>query len=229
MPKSAAWIYAVRVGRCQGLFATWAMASAHVNGYARAEYKKFSNLAEARAWLGDPEAKLQGGTATAHSLARAKAPAPAIPADGMLTIHTDGSALGNGTADARAGIGVYYGPLDARNVSRRLDPAQYRQTNQVSEIVAALTALEQTPKDTPVRIVTDSIYVVKAVNEWRVGWKARNWQVNLVNMQWLRPLSDAVDARPAGTTVFQWTQGHAGNPGNEAADALADAGALSDV
>ena len=31
-----------------------------------------------------------------------------------LRIHTDGSSLGNGTADAFAGVGVYFGPGDER-------------------------------------------------------------------------------------------------------------------
>lgn len=33
---------------------------------------------------------------------------------GMLIIHTDGSSLANGTAGARAGVGVYFGPRDPR-------------------------------------------------------------------------------------------------------------------
>ncbi len=32
----------------------------------------------------------------------------------MLIIHTDGSSLANGTAGARAGVGVYFGPGDPR-------------------------------------------------------------------------------------------------------------------
>lgn len=42
-------------------------------------------------------------------------PLPAGPApSGMLRIHTDGSALNNGGAEAFAGVGVYFGPGDKR-------------------------------------------------------------------------------------------------------------------
>ena len=36
--------------------------------------------------------------------------------DGMLRIYTDGSSVGNGTAGAIAGVGVYFGPYDKRFV-----------------------------------------------------------------------------------------------------------------
>jgi len=43
---------------------------------------------------------------------QAVAPSP----DSMLRIHTDGSSLRNGKAGAMAGVGVYFGPLDERQV-----------------------------------------------------------------------------------------------------------------
>lgn len=46
---------------------------------------------------------------------QATKPHPAGPApSGMLRIHTDGSALNNGGAEAYAGVGVYFGPGDKR-------------------------------------------------------------------------------------------------------------------
>ena len=50
---------------------------------------------------------------------QATKPHPAGTAQsGQLRIHTDGSALGNGTIGAFAGIGVYFGPGDKRWASR---------------------------------------------------------------------------------------------------------------
>ena len=84
------------------------------------------------------------------------------------------------------------------------------------------------PRDTPLRIVTDSRHVVDGMNEWRAAWKRKRWQgFKLVNLPEFRALSDAVDARTA-STVFQWIKGHRGHAGNEAADALAGAGAEKD-
>ena len=46
------------------------------------------------------------------TLPRAKSPAE----DGMVKIWTDGSSRGNGTKNAMAGVGVYFGPGDKRRV-----------------------------------------------------------------------------------------------------------------
>ncbi|OJJ89423.1 RNA-DNA hybrid ribonuclease [Aspergillus glaucus CBS 516.65] len=55
---------------------------------------------------------------------------------GMLRIYTDGSSLANGRAVASAGVGVYFGPGDSRNVSEPLKGN--RQTNQRAELTAIL-------------------------------------------------------------------------------------------
>ena len=44
---------------------------------------------------------------------QAIAPSP----DSMLRVHTDGSSLGNGKIGALSGVGVYFGPMDERQVS----------------------------------------------------------------------------------------------------------------
>ena len=43
---------------------------------------------------------------------------------GPIRIHTDGSSLGNGQTGAIAGVGVYFGPLDKRQVSSSLEKYQ---------------------------------------------------------------------------------------------------------
>ncbi|KAF9780845.1 hypothetical protein BJ322DRAFT_1011739, partial [Thelephora terrestris] len=55
-----------------------------------------------------------------------------------LTVYTDGSCIGNGTAEARAGSGVWYAPQDPRNASIRV-PGK-AQSNQVGELLAILHA-----------------------------------------------------------------------------------------
>lgn len=158
--------------------------------------------------------------------ARASLAAPLRP--GTLVVYTDGACLGNGTQGARAGVGVWFGPGDARNLAQRV-AAAHRQTNQTAEVLAALAALRALARDTPVCVCTDSTYVVRAMNEWRHAWNRRGpaaWD-KLKNRNVLRALSDAVDERTADT-LFQYVPGHAGVPGNEEADALAQQGARLD-
>ena len=70
-------------------------------------------------------------SATCHSSKNDKNP---------LIIYTDGACQGNGTEDARAGVGVYYGKKDPRNISTSLQGK--RQTNNRAELTAIKLALE---------------------------------------------------------------------------------------
>ncbi|MFM2090880.1 MAG: ribonuclease, partial [Planctomycetota bacterium] len=65
-----------------------------------------------------------------------------------------------------------------------------------------------------------SQYVVKAMSEWIHGWKARGWRRKegpLLNVELLQAL-DEISARHR--VQWRWVKGHAGDPGNERADAL---------
>ncbi|KAE8365481.1 ribonuclease H-like domain-containing protein [Aspergillus caelatus] len=92
---------------------------------------------------------------------------------GMLRIYTDGSSLNNGRALASAGVGVYFGPGDNRNVSEPLKGS--RQTNQRAELTAILRALDIAPRHRDVTIFTDSQYAIKCVTVWYVKWQRNKW------------------------------------------------------
>ncbi|KAK8200628.1 hypothetical protein M8818_005942 [Zalaria obscura] len=165
------------------------------------------------------------------------------PADtGMLRIYTDGSALGNGGNGAIAGVGVYFGPNDSRNVSEPLKGE--RQTNQRAELTAILRALELAPRDRPVTIYSDSSYAIKCVTEWFQKWRSNGWLNSSKKPVENKDLIEKVLAlleererigRAAGDDVsegkgrsrvqFVWVKGHKDDPGNIAADGLAVAGA----
>ncbi|KAG9712724.1 hypothetical protein KCU75_g24689, partial [Aureobasidium melanogenum] len=93
--------------------------------------------------------------------------------DKPVIIYTDGSSLGNGAHGAVAGVGVYFGPKDKRNLSEPLSGT--RQTNQRAELTAIQRALEIAPRNRPVTIYTDSNYSIKCVTEWFVKWRANGW------------------------------------------------------
>ncbi|KAF9783300.1 hypothetical protein BJ322DRAFT_1069957 [Thelephora terrestris] len=57
-----------------------------------------------------------------------------------LVVYTDGSCINNGTDDAIAGSGVWYGPQDTRNLAIRV-PGK-KQSNQVGELLAIHTCEE---------------------------------------------------------------------------------------
>ena len=61
----------------------------------------------------------------------------------MIFVYTDGSCSNNGKKDAAAGIGVYFGPDDPRNVSRRVDGKQSNNTAELGALLVAYEALER--------------------------------------------------------------------------------------
>ena len=95
-------------------------------------------------------------------------------------------------------------------------------TNQRMEIEAALEAARAI--DGPLRIVSDSTYVVNCFRDrWWEGWLARNW-VNkakkpVANRDLWEPLIDLVRSR--GDITFEWVKGHSGDPMNDLVDRLA--------
>ena len=93
------------------------------------------------------------------------------------------------------------------------------------ELMAAIQALELLNRPCKVELHTDSQYVMKGIQEWIRGWKARGWKTadkSPVKNDDLWKRLDA--ARERHDVDWRWVKGHAGHPLNERADALANEG-----
>jgi len=98
-------------------------------------------------------------------------------------------------------------------------------TNNRMELMAAIRALESLTRPSAVRLYTDSSYVRGGVMGWLAGWKRNGWKTAskqpVKNEDLWRRLDDATRQHEI---QWLWVKGHAGNPGNERADALANQG-----
>ena len=96
----------------------------------------------------------------------------------MIYIYTDGSAKNNGKRSARAGVGVWFGPDDSRNISEPLVGPE--QTNNRAELTAILRALEamSNRRNEPITIVSDSQYSIRCVSVWIHAWKKNHWKTS---------------------------------------------------
>ncbi|MCJ1307198.1 hypothetical protein MMC25_000844 [Agyrium rufum] len=182
----------------------------------------------------DPNILLNGFTGTVRYKTQAEREATKIQpvppgSEHMIRIYTDGSSLRNGQKGAYAGVGVYFGPKDKRNLSESLPGP--RQTNQRAELTAILRALETVPRDRDVTIVTDSQYSINCATVWYVQWRKRGWKnaagKPVENRDIIENILNKIEDRTSlsSQTNFEWIKGHANHPGNEAADKLAVAGA----
>lgn len=98
-------------------------------------------------------------------------------------------------------------------------------TNNQMELLAAIKALESLTIKSSVQVFTDSQYVCKGMNEWIAGWKRKGWISSTKEPVKNKDLWVRLDLICSKHQVkWNWVKGHAGHPGNERADALANMG-----
>lgn len=138
----------------------------------------------------------------------------------MYTIYTDGSCLGN---PGKGGIGVVI--LKDGIVLTKFSYGTKYTTNNKMELEAAIVGIayiiENYGTNERIELYTDSNYVVKGMNEWRINWKKKNWS-SVKNVE-LWKMLDEVDSQI--NTKFIWVKAHAGNIYNEIANDLAQSAA----
>lgn len=103
--------------------------------------------------------------------------------DKNIKVFTDGACSMNGTLNAKAGIGIYFGEDDKRNVSERIDGKQTNNTAELSAVIRVFKILEEEIKSNIViNIYTDSDYVIKCCTSYgekcfNKGWKNKNKEI----------------------------------------------------
>jgi ribonuclease HI len=138
-----------------------------------------------------------------------------------IDIYTDGACKGN---PGPGGWGVL---LKSKTSQKELFGGELLTTNNRMEMMAVIEALSALKRPCQVTLHVDSQYVLKGMTEWLAGWKARGWKtaakqaVKNVDL-WQR--LDALVSNSEHKIEWRWVRGHDGDPGNEAADALANRG-----
>jgi ribonuclease HI len=138
-----------------------------------------------------------------------------------IDVYTNGACLNNGKANATCGSGIWFGPNDERNQAIRI-PGE-AQSNQVGELAAVIRAVEITPISWPLKIHTDSRYVINGLTTHLSTWEDQGW-IGVKNADLFKRAAYLLKRRSA-PTAFQWIKGHEGNEGNEESDCLAKEGA----
>ena len=137
---------------------------------------------------------------------------------GVVDIYTDGACRGN------PGPGGWAAVLSAGGREKEIFGAQPLTTNNRMELQAVIEALSSLKRPLQVRLYTDSQYVRRGILEWLPQWKARGWKTADRKPVKNQDLWQQLEAAAAQHRIeWHWVPGHAGVPGNERCDALANA------
>jgi len=136
-----------------------------------------------------------------------------------VVIYTDGACSGN---PGPGGWGVV---LRWNGTEKELHGGDPQTTNNRMELMAAIQALEALNRPSRVQLYTDSVYLLNGITKWVAGWQSNGWRTSakkpVKNEDLWRQL---IEAKNGHDVNWQWVKGHAGDEGNERADALARRG-----
>jgi ribonuclease HI len=136
-----------------------------------------------------------------------------------ILIFTDGACRGN---PGPGGWGVL---LRAGTAEKELWGGERDTTNNRMELTAVIRALEALKRPVPVQVHTDSQYVHKGISQWIHNWKRNGWKTADKKPVKNADLWQSLDTLSAQYEIaWVWVKGHAGHPGNEHADRLANRG-----
>jgi ribonuclease HI len=136
----------------------------------------------------------------------------------VVDIYTDGACRGN------PGPGGWAALLSTGAREKEISGAQLQTTNNRMELQAVIEALQALKRPLQVRLYTDSQYVRRGILEWLPQWKARGWKTADRKPVKNQDLWQRLEAAAARHRIeWHWVPGHAGIPGNERCDVLANA------
>ncbi len=129
----------------------------------------------------------------------------------QVTLYSDGSSLGN------PGPGGYGGILEFNGHQKEFSGGEANTTNNRMELRGVIEGLKYLKEPCEVRVVSDSSYVVNAINSWLEGWVKKDFKkVKNVDL-WREYLK--VSAPHSIHAI--WVRGHDGHEENERCDRLA--------
>jgi len=137
----------------------------------------------------------------------------------QITIYTDGACKGN-PGPGGWGVLLQYGGHE-----KELYGGEQETTNNRMELTAVIEALKQVKYSCHIDLYSDSSYVLNGITQWLANWKKNNWKTAakkaVKNEDLWRELDQLVQTHQIN---WHWVKGHAGEPGNERADELANKG-----
>lgn len=139
----------------------------------------------------------------------------------MNNVYTDGACINNGYKNASAGIGVFFGDNDLRNISKKING---KQTNNTAELTAVKEAILLIKLSNNYTIYTDSNYVIKCCTTYGKKQADINWKKNIPNKNLVKEIYTLYNTY--NNINLKYIKAHTNNDdihsyGNKMADLLA--------
>ena len=136
-----------------------------------------------------------------------------------VVIYTDGACKGN------PGPGGWGAWLRSGEHEREIWGGETQTTNNRMELTAVIESLAALKAPSRVTLHLDSEYVRNGITSWIHNWKRRGWRTASNQAVKNVDLWQRLDALTQAHQIdWRWVRGHAGDEGNERADALANRG-----
>ena len=167
--------YAVSNGRNIGIFLNWNDCNNSVKGYKNALYKKFDTKEEADAFILSNNKNNDVTTKEKNQVI------DFIP---DYYVYTDGACSNNGKHNALAGIGIFFGINDIRNLSKKIEGKQTNNTAELSAIIETYFIIKNDiTNGKKIAIVSDSEYAINCVSSYGEKCYKKNgmWKYQIKN------------------------------------------------
>ena len=174
--------YAVANGRSIGIFLNWNDCNNSVKGYKNALYKKFDTKEDANNFIKVNEKIYDTNNNTSkHN--------KIVSVDNVVFnpdyyVYTDGACSNNGRDNALAGIGIFFGINDNRNISKQIEGKQTNNTAELSAIIETYYIIENDILNgKKIAIVSDSEYAIKCVSSYGEKCYNKGWNIDIPNKE----------------------------------------------
>ena len=248
--------YAIAKGKKTGIFANWDSCKTYIDGYKGAIFKKFDNKKDAILFIKKNNSQINnkksvqkdissyfnisnktitGFSSNSKTLDNKSSEINGINEinETIEYIYTDGGCINNGKPNAIAGIGIYFGENDPRNVSKKLIG---QQTNNIAELTAIILAYQIIKNDNidnldkikfnkNLTIFSDSEYAIKCATTYGAKNNKVNWTIDIPNKELVKQLYQLYKTNLPDIKL-KFIRSHTGykdkhSLGNEKADELA--------
>jgi ribonuclease HI len=223
--------YAVSNGKSIGIFTNWNDCKESVNGYPNALYKKFDTKQEAEDFIAlsnNKETKNVKQNKITDFLEKTTKINELSSTDFIpeYYVYTDGACSNNGRDNASAGIGVFFGTDDPRNLSKKLEGKQTNNTAELTAIIQAYYIIEHDLNNgKKIAILTDSEYSIKCLSGYGEKCYKQGWNKDIPNKELVKLVYETYKDKT--NVKFIHVKAHTDNTdihslGNQHADRLAN-------